>query len=186
MYVPLLTGWTNHWLIQRSLRQAVTQISEHDRNIVIQFASLLSSAIENARLFEKNLQGRAEAEDQARRLALLNEMGQQISLAGSTEEILQVVTQFVPQVIPADRVSVALLAETGDSLEVFALEGEAGVMPVGKRLPLARNDGRHCGPREASYQDSRPAGERGRPMHANCPDRACGQPSWRRCPLGST
>jgi len=111
-------------------------ISDHDRNIVVQFASLLSSAIENARLFERNLQGRAEAEDQAQRLTLLNEMGQKMNVAGSTDEILRVITHYVPQVIPADRVSVALRAETGDELEVFALQGEAGILPVGKHLPI--------------------------------------------------
>jgi signal transduction histidine kinase/DNA-binding response OmpR family regulator/HPt (histidine-containing phosphotransfer) domain-containing protein/PAS domain-containing protein len=135
MYVPLLAGGQTIGSFNVSC-EGLRTISDHDRNIVLQFASLLSSALENARLFEKNLQGRADAEDQARRLALLNEMGQQISLAGSTDEILRVVTQFVPRVIPADRVSVALLTETGDGLEVFALQGEAGIMPVGKRLPL--------------------------------------------------
>jgi signal transduction histidine kinase/DNA-binding response OmpR family regulator/HPt (histidine-containing phosphotransfer) domain-containing protein len=135
MYVPLLAGGQTIGSFNASCER-LHALDEHDRNIVLQFASLLSSAIENARLFEKNLQGRAAAEDQARRLALLNEMGQQISVAGNTDEILRVVTHFVPQVLPADRVSVALLAETGDSLEVFATQGEAGVMPVGKRLPL--------------------------------------------------
>jgi signal transduction histidine kinase/DNA-binding response OmpR family regulator/HPt (histidine-containing phosphotransfer) domain-containing protein/PAS domain-containing protein len=135
MYVPLLAGGQTIGSFNVSCDRAHA-INEHDRNIVVQFASLLSSAIENARLFEKNLQGRAEAENQAQRLALLNEMGQKMSLAGTTDGILQIVTHYVPQVIPADRVSVALLAETGDGLEVFALQGEAGILPVGQRLPL--------------------------------------------------
>jgi signal transduction histidine kinase/DNA-binding response OmpR family regulator/HPt (histidine-containing phosphotransfer) domain-containing protein/PAS domain-containing protein len=135
MFVPLLaSGQTIGSFNVICDRQDA--ISEHDRNIVVQFASLLSSAIENARLFEKNLQGRAAAEDQARRLAVLNEMGQKMNVAGSTDEILEVVTRYVPQALPADRVSVALRAETGDGLEVFALQGEAGILPVGDRLPL--------------------------------------------------
>ena len=104
--------------------------------MLLQLASLLSSAIENARLFEQNRQGRAEAESQVRRLALLNEMGHQMSLAGSTAEILQAVTDVTPLIIPADRVSVALLTETGDSLEVFALQGESGALAVGQRVPV--------------------------------------------------
>ncbi len=134
MYVPLLTSGQTIGSFNVTCDRPHA-VSEHDRNIVFQFASLLSSAIENTRLFEKNLKGRAEAEDQAKRLALMNEMGQQISLAGNTEEILRVAIQFVPRIISADRVSVALLAETGDSLEVFALQGEAGLIPVGERLP---------------------------------------------------
>ncbi|HSR29847.1 MAG TPA: GAF domain-containing protein, partial [Anaerolineae bacterium] len=135
MYVPLLASGQTIGSFNVSCDRK-NAINEHDRNIVVQFASLLSSAIENARLFQKNLQGRAEAEAQAQRLALLNEMGQKMSVAGNTDAILQVVTHYVPQVIPADRVSVALLAETGDQLEVFALQGQAGILPVGDRLPL--------------------------------------------------
>jgi signal transduction histidine kinase/DNA-binding response OmpR family regulator/HPt (histidine-containing phosphotransfer) domain-containing protein/PAS domain-containing protein len=122
--------------------------TEHDQNLALQMGSLLSSAIENARLFEENLRGLAEAEDQAWRMAKLNELGHELSLAGGTDEILQAATVFTPQIIPADRVSVALLTENsrgsdGDGranseshLEVFALQGEAGVMPVGKHLPV--------------------------------------------------
>jgi len=97
--------------------------------ILTRFAEMASLALDNARLF-------AETQEQAQRLALLNEMGQQMSLAGSMDEILQAVTRFTPKIVSADRVSVALLSEAGDSLEVFALQGEAGVLPVGKQLPL--------------------------------------------------
>jgi signal transduction histidine kinase/DNA-binding response OmpR family regulator/HPt (histidine-containing phosphotransfer) domain-containing protein len=97
--------------------------------LLSRFAQLASLALDNARLF-------TQTQDQARRLALLNELAQQVSLAGNTDEILQAVTRLTPQIVPADRVSVALLAETGDALEVFALQGEAGVLAVGQRLPL--------------------------------------------------
>ncbi len=123
-------------------------LTEHDQNLALQMGSLLSSAIENARLFDENLRGLAEAEDQAWRLARLNEMGQELSLAGGTQEILQAATVFTPQIIPADRVSVTLLTEDSmgsdrdgrasleGRLQVFALQGEAGVIPMGKQLPV--------------------------------------------------
>ncbi len=135
MNVPLLAGGQTIGSLNVTCDRPHA-FSDQDKNIILQLASLLSSAIENARLFEKNAQGRAEAEEQAWRLALLNEMGRQMSRAGSTDEIIRVVTEFTPQIVPADRVSVALLTETGESLEVFALQGAAGIMPVGKRLPL--------------------------------------------------
>ena len=155
------------------------RFTEHDRNIGLQMASLLSSAIENARLFEENLRGLAEAEDQAWRLALLNEMGQQMSLAGSTDEILRAVTDFTPQIIPADRVSVALLvkgngSEAADRLEVFALQGPAGVMPVGKQTAPEGNAGRADGPRERGLSGWPTSGRATRWMPSNWPDRACG------------
>jgi signal transduction histidine kinase/CheY-like chemotaxis protein/PAS domain-containing protein len=97
--------------------------------LLSRFAELASLALDNARLF-------TQTQEQARRLALLNEMGQQMNLANSTDEIFKVVTEYTPQIIPADRVSVALLAESGAGLEVFALQGDAGIIPVGKQLPL--------------------------------------------------
>jgi signal transduction histidine kinase/CheY-like chemotaxis protein/HPt (histidine-containing phosphotransfer) domain-containing protein len=63
-------------------------------------------------------------------------MGQEMSLADSTDEIFQVATHFTPQIVPADRVSVALLTEAEDHLQVFMLQGEAGLIPVGTELPL--------------------------------------------------
>ncbi len=119
-------------------RQSFT---DHHRSLGMQMASLLSSAIENARLFVENLRGLAEAEDQAWRMAKLNEMGHELSLAGNNDEILRAATIFTPQIIPADRVSVALLvkangSEAADRLEVYALQGSAGVIPVGKQIPL--------------------------------------------------
>jgi signal transduction histidine kinase/CheY-like chemotaxis protein/PAS domain-containing protein len=102
---------------------------EEEVEILIRFAQLASLALDNARLF-------TQTQEQARRLALLNEMGQQMSLADNTGEILQVVTRLTPRIIPADRVSIALLTETGDGLEVYALQGEASTLPVGKQLPL--------------------------------------------------
>jgi signal transduction histidine kinase/DNA-binding response OmpR family regulator/HPt (histidine-containing phosphotransfer) domain-containing protein/PAS domain-containing protein len=102
---------------------------EEEVEILSRFAQLASLALDNARLF-------TQTQDQARRLAVLNEMGQQMSLADNAAEILQIVTRLTPQIIPADRVSVALLTETGDGLEVYALQGEASVLPVGRQLPL--------------------------------------------------
>jgi signal transduction histidine kinase/CheY-like chemotaxis protein len=63
-------------------------------------------------------------------------MGRQMSLADSTEEIIELVIEFTPQIMPADRVSLAMLTETSDALEVYALQGEDGVLQVGKQLPL--------------------------------------------------
>jgi signal transduction histidine kinase/DNA-binding response OmpR family regulator/HPt (histidine-containing phosphotransfer) domain-containing protein/PAS domain-containing protein len=103
--------------------------SADEVELLSRFGQMASLALENARLF-------AQTQEQARRLALLNEMGRQMSQAGSQDEIIKATVSYTPQIVPADRVSVALLTETGDGLEVFALQGEAGVFPVGGQLPL--------------------------------------------------
>jgi signal transduction histidine kinase/DNA-binding response OmpR family regulator/HPt (histidine-containing phosphotransfer) domain-containing protein len=100
----------------------------HDEGLLLQAAAFLATTLENVRLFE-------QTQAHAQRLALLNEMGRQMNLVDSQEEILKVVTRFTPQVLTADRVSVALLTELGD-LEVFAFHGLEGVYNVGERVPI--------------------------------------------------
>jgi signal transduction histidine kinase len=98
-------------------------------DLLSRFAELASVALDNARMF-------ADTEEQARRLALLNEMGRQMSLARTTDEIFQVGTELTPQIVPADHISVTLLTEASDGLEVHALQCTSGVMPLGSRWPM--------------------------------------------------
>jgi len=135
MNLPLSAGGQTFGVLNVAC-QALRCISEQDKNTAQQLASLLSSAIENVRLFEQNLKGREDAEDHAWRLAQLNIMAWHMSLGNNLDEILKVVTTYTPQIIPADRVSIALLSETSDSLEVFALHGNSGSLPIGKKLPI--------------------------------------------------
>jgi signal transduction histidine kinase/CheY-like chemotaxis protein/HPt (histidine-containing phosphotransfer) domain-containing protein len=125
------------------------EFGDAEVELLNRFATLASLALDNARLF-------SQAQDQAQRLSLLNEMGRQMSLAPTRDAILRVVTEFVPQMLPADRVSVALLMgneqratrgeheeslTTHDSrlathMEIFALHGTSDYLPVGQRLPV--------------------------------------------------
>jgi signal transduction histidine kinase/CheY-like chemotaxis protein/PAS domain-containing protein len=103
--------------------------SEAEVELLSRFAELASVALDNARLF-------SETQDQARRLTLLNEMGRRMSLARTQEEIFKVGTDFAPQIVPADHISVTLLEDTGEGLSVHALRCAAGVMPVGSYWPV--------------------------------------------------
>ena len=98
--------------------------------VMNRFAELASLALDNARLF-------VESEKHTRRLEWLNEMGRQMSLAASQADIFDVATLFTPDIITADHVSVTLIEEGADSLEVHALRCVMGIMPVGTRWPLS-------------------------------------------------
>jgi signal transduction histidine kinase/DNA-binding response OmpR family regulator/HPt (histidine-containing phosphotransfer) domain-containing protein len=141
MTVPLQTGGQTIGVLEVATDRSQA-FSDDDCNILLQLASSLSAAIENARLFEENLRSLAEAEEHGWRLALMNEMGRQLSLAGDTHAILTIATEFVPQILSADGVAAALMVDGHDSdaagprLEIFALQGEGGVMQVGQQLPL--------------------------------------------------
>ncbi len=110
--------------------------SKETENILVQLASLISAAVENARLFGENQAARAQAEEQARRLAVLNELGQEIGKAPTIDDIYAIVTRLTPQMIPAERVSVALLNEAQDQLTVYALSGEQAMLTVGKQIAV--------------------------------------------------
>jgi signal transduction histidine kinase/CheY-like chemotaxis protein len=79
----------------------------------------------------------AETREYARRLGLLNEMSQQTNLAVSEAAVFNVAAFHVPQILQSDWASIALLTETGDSLELLTLEEESGVIPVGEQIPVA-------------------------------------------------
>ena len=118
-------------------RSAAGRVFEQsDYKILLRLARQASIAIANARLYEETSSARAEAERESNRLRLLNEMGQRMSLADTVEEIFKVTTDFTPQIVQAERVSVSLLDEDGNSLKVYAMRGEAGSLPVGKELPV--------------------------------------------------
>ena len=79
----------------------------------------------------------AETEGQAERLNLLNQLVIELSQATTREGALMVVAHHMAQIVESDRFSVALLTETGDTLEIFALGGAESVIPTGTILPVA-------------------------------------------------
>lgn len=60
----------------------------------------------------------------------------EVTSARSEDEIYVTLAQHLNMLLPNDRTSVTLLNEMGDGLDIFALQGPAGVMPVGKTVPL--------------------------------------------------
>ena len=105
------------------------QFDEAKVELVARFAELASLALDNARLF-------TESKEQTRRLSLLNEMGHEMNLASSLEQVFQVVTHYTSQIVPADRVSVAMPSGDGEHFRVYAQSGRVGLIPVGEQLPI--------------------------------------------------
>ena len=93
-------------------------------------ANQLTAHIENLRLTRQTQVALSETEEQARRLARLNELGEALSRANMVEDILQVVAAKAGQIIHSDRSSVILLTEAGDYYQTMALSGEAEAEPA--------------------------------------------------------
>jgi signal transduction histidine kinase/DNA-binding response OmpR family regulator/HPt (histidine-containing phosphotransfer) domain-containing protein/PAS domain-containing protein len=105
--------------------EAERSFGEAEMQFLSRFAELASLALDNARLFTQSL-------DQAQRLALLNEMGQQMSIANTNAEVYSVITRYTPKIVPADEVNLVMLNETGESLEVFSNQGEIEMQSTGE------------------------------------------------------
>ena len=121
------------------------EFSSNEVELLGRFAELASLALDNARLF-------AETEEQARRLELLNELGQQMAMAGSQDDIFRLVTRFTTEIVAADRVSVALLDESGEDLIVYALVGVSEALGLGQKAPAnSTNAGKAIRERRVIY-----------------------------------
>ena len=128
--VPMKSGEKVVGTIGLAFDKATEQaFGEVEMQFLSRFSQLASLALDNARLF-------SQTQDQARRLALLNEMGQQMSLADNQDGVFEVIAEYTPQIIPADATSVALLPEMGDSLDVFTYDGVTDGKPVETQISM--------------------------------------------------
>ncbi|HEX9921964.1 MAG TPA: GAF domain-containing protein [Anaerolineae bacterium] len=115
----------------------VNHFTPDDIRIQTTLATQVAVALENARLFEAERITAAENEEQARALAQLNDLSKQLNQVDGENEIFRLIVTRTPDIIQADRVSIALLSDVGDDFEVLALQGETKVIPVGARVPMA-------------------------------------------------
>lgn len=135
MAVPLIVG-------QRVLGVLDVQSDQTNRFTTedVQIKSILAAqvavALDNARHLEQTQLALSESEEQAQRLARLTKMGSQLNQAADEAEIFKVTAVQTPQIVPGSRTSITLLNPAGDSLEILALKGEAGAIPMGAALPL--------------------------------------------------
>lgn len=113
----------------------VDRFTAVDVRIQTTLAAQVTVALENARLLQQIQAALNETEEQAQRLAHLSRMSAQLNLAATEADIFKLAALQTPQIVPADRTSVALLTEAGDSLTILALQGEAGVVPMGASWP---------------------------------------------------
>jgi GAF domain-containing protein len=113
-----------------------TDSDEETAELITAVAAQLSTHLENLRLAEQTEVALAETEEQARRLAALNDLGQALASAATFEDVFSITAQEMGQIVVADRTSIAILGSAGDKFEIFALEGEKGASRVGEMLDV--------------------------------------------------
>ena len=75
-------------------------------------------------------------EDLQERFSGYTELVQNASLATTEDDVLEVAAQHTSKLLNVARCSIAMLDESGEWLEIFALDGETGAIPIGKKLKL--------------------------------------------------
>jgi GAF domain-containing protein/HAMP domain-containing protein len=97
-----------------------------------------STHIERLRLQQQSDQALSETEDQTVRLSALNELSDALNRAETLDEIYQTSAMYLSEIVDSERVSMTRLLEVDDEdmLEVFALQGETGLVPTGSMVPV--------------------------------------------------
>ncbi len=100
------------------------------------FSYQAASALQNARLFARTQSALDQAEEQARRLARLNELSAAVTLAESPADIFEITVRNAPGIIPNDHVSLLLLDQEQGILRLHAGAGEPrqGIELAGSKI----------------------------------------------------
>jgi GAF domain-containing protein len=101
------------------------------RELVAAVTDQLSEHLENLRLMDQTHLALSRTEDQAKRLAALNELGQEIAAASTEEDVLQITAGKTGTIIKADHINLALLNESDDFLEISSYDGTNGLTRIG-------------------------------------------------------
>jgi signal transduction histidine kinase len=112
----------------------VNRFTQADVRIQSTLADQIAVAIQNAYSFQATQAALAQTQQYTLALTHLNEMSQTLSSAADDQAIFDVAAAKVPDILPVDRASIALLQ--GDHFEVLALQGDAGAIRVGANLPF--------------------------------------------------
>lgn len=113
------------------------KFGEIEIEILNRFAQLAVIALENARLFEQTQAALAQSEQQALILRRLSATSAEISSAHTFDEIVEISNLAIQEVLAPDHIAVTMVSPDGSTFQVYAVEGESGVMPVGAIMPLA-------------------------------------------------
>lgn len=139
MAVPMIVGERLLGVLDLQASQ-IDYFTAEDVRIQTALAAQIAVAVQNARLAEQTQAALAETEDQARRLAALNELGATLSQTTQVDEIFNLATTKTLEIMPSDQANVALLNSASDTLDIVALAGQAGPIAKGTSLPVPGTD----------------------------------------------
>lgn len=134
--VPMLIG--NNIVGAISVQSMTTPYlyNEYHRDLLVTIASQLAITLQNTNLFEQTENALAESNEQARRLAVLNQMSAHLAQLTDLDEVYNQATIYIHDIFNADRVSFSLLL-SNQEVEIRAVYGNQIELHAGQRVPLA-------------------------------------------------
>jgi GAF domain-containing protein len=94
-------------------------------------ADQLSTHLESLRLTEQRELALAETEEQARRLAALNHLSEALANAQTPDEVYRIAASQLGNIVPAERLSLAIRRDDQGRFEILALDPETGATNIG-------------------------------------------------------
>lgn len=92
---------------------------QQDENFMAQLTSIVNGALENQQLLNRIQSALASTEEQARRLAVLNQLSEGLGRSGSLEEIIALTNQRMNDIIPCQVCSTAIYNPELESFLVY-------------------------------------------------------------------
>lgn len=112
-------------------------------NLSLEFVEGLTlqagGAMERARLFEQSQAALALTDEQARRLAVLNDLSSALSQALNQKGIYQLTIDRTHEIFPTERISMTMLDPSRKHVDVVATfdnEGDDGQLAIGQKIPI--------------------------------------------------
>ncbi|MCB9423073.1 MAG: GAF domain-containing protein [Ardenticatenaceae bacterium] len=105
-------------------------LTDDAAEIITEVANRLSAHIENLRLTAQTEMALAETAEQSRRRAVLNQTSEQLNRAETMDDIFAIVADSTKQILPSNRVSLAILDDKGEHYSIVSLVGDEENVPV--------------------------------------------------------
>ncbi len=141
--VPIATGGKVLGVLDVQ-HDVVAGFNEESAELLQSIANQVAIAIQNARTFEQVKQQEvalsdalADSEEQARRLALLNEMSAAFNTAKDLPEVYQIASNRIWDIIHGEQAAITLVDSSDDTFEVVEFYNQDGGVSTGIRMLLA-------------------------------------------------
>ncbi len=115
--------------------QSSNRFRDQDRYFMQQLITLVNASIENRRLFDAIENALSSTEEQARRLAELNQLSEQLGQTETFEEVISTTMQRIDMVIPCEFIQTTILDRNTNQFRLYNLQ-DGKALASDQTIPL--------------------------------------------------